>query len=150
MILDVGCGEHFHGDVNLDRYVNPTIHRNNHLRTKFIPNFVVGDAQHLPFKNDCFDKVVSNHVIEHLQKPMLMLQESCRVSKCFVVIRCPHRFNILTTNKSHIHRGFNQSWFRKAFEILGFIIVKDDVVFGYFGIPEEVRVKAKKGDLCKC
>lgn len=141
-VLDVGCGPTPRGTVNIDRYTRPTIHGYGAGQKSKIPNFVLADAQHLPFRNACFEKVVSSHVIEHVQEPMLMLKEMTRVSSRYVVVRCPHRFT-LYRNKAHIHK-FSSSWFRRAFQMLHWRVLKLPVRFGLFGIPEEIMVKAEK------
>ena len=40
---------------------------------------VVGDAQRLPFPSECFDVVIANNVIEHLEDPQLGTAEILRV-----------------------------------------------------------------------
>jgi ubiquinone/menaquinone biosynthesis C-methylase UbiE len=78
--LDVGCGHRVRGDVNVDLNAQSTIHRSQNSYTDVpldmkIPNFVLADSQHLPFRNNVFEKVFSSHVIEHVKKPELMLYE---------------------------------------------------------------------------
>jgi ubiquinone/menaquinone biosynthesis C-methylase UbiE len=41
---------------------------------------VQSDAEHLPFKNSSFDKIVSTEVIEHILHPIALLEEIERVS----------------------------------------------------------------------
>jgi ubiquinone/menaquinone biosynthesis C-methylase UbiE len=153
-ILDVGCGYLPRGDVNVDLYVKPSIHRSIALNTKQIPNFVLADSQHLPFKNACFDKVLSSHVIEHVDKPMLMLQEMVRVSNRYVLVRCPHRLKITFHGiryKAHKNK-FGNLWFKQAFEMLHCHVIHNDNRTTWLGIPEEIRVKAEKAEseyVCK-
>ena len=42
---------------------------------------VVGDALNLPFGNDSFDTIISTEVLEHVEKPWLMVKEIRRVLK---------------------------------------------------------------------
>jgi ubiquinone/menaquinone biosynthesis C-methylase UbiE len=97
MILDVGCGADFKGDVNVDLYLEHTIHRpilhKGNLTAKEIPNLVKADAHYLPFTDDSFDLVYSHHLIEHLSNPILFIKECIRVSKREILIICPHRFS---------------------------------------------------------
>ena len=163
MILDVGCGNTPRGDVNVDRFMEGTIHRGGaELNVKCIPNFVLADSQHLPFRGGCFEKVVSYHVIEHVSEPMLMLKEMTRVSNHYVFVRCPHRFSVfnrgngtgsiipftfrflLFGNKSHVRRGFSVGWFTQAFEMLHWHVIREKIVYALLGTPEEVIVKAEK------
>lgn len=43
----------------------------------------------LPFRDDSFDEVVSFHLLEHLETPLITLREMVRVSKSFVTIVVP-------------------------------------------------------------
>lgn len=144
MILDIGCGEVPRGDVNVDLNIDSSIHRGSKLNVKKIPNFVLADAQHLPFKSACFEKVRSSHVIEHVPNPMLMLQEMTRVSSRYVLVRCPHRFNLkIRRNESHRNK-FGCGWFKQAFGMLNCRLIHNDVRPSLFGFPEEIMVKAEK------
>jgi SAM-dependent methyltransferase len=84
-----------------------------------IRNFVVADAMHLPFKDDSFSSVFSGHTIEHVQNPLLMLREMCRVAKRKVIVRCPHRKGSGAVMQYHLNY-FDEDWFKKASEVLGF------------------------------
>lgn len=55
--------------------------------------FEIGDAENLPFDNDAFDYVVSNHVLEHLPSFTRGLSELQRVSRRFVVAAIPTCLN---------------------------------------------------------
>jgi SAM-dependent methyltransferase len=71
-ILDVGGGERSIGlpnFVNLDRVAY----------SGFVT--VVGDAHFLPFKDEAFDLVLCEAVIEHLRKPWIAVEEFYRVLK---------------------------------------------------------------------
>lgn len=46
-----------------------------------VPNFVVGDAHHLPFRGEAFKAIYMMHVLEHLERPGLALAEAARVLK---------------------------------------------------------------------
>lgn len=78
MKLDIGCGgsEEFklhkvRGDVNCD-ILKPTYK---------IPNFILCDAHHLPFKDNIFEKVFMYDLIEHVASPLKVLNEAFRVLK---------------------------------------------------------------------
>jgi SAM-dependent methyltransferase len=77
-VLDVGCGSghyqkssKFRGAINID-VLKPK---------KKIPNFVLCDAQSLPFRECVFEKVYFYDVLEHLEKPVQCLQEIKRVTE---------------------------------------------------------------------
>ena len=66
--LDIGCGPNKKLDVNID------------LNRGFRPD-IVCDAQHLPFKSEVFSLINCSHLLEHLEKPYLCLNEINRISK---------------------------------------------------------------------
>jgi len=116
--LDVGCGVQPKGDVNVDLYVkkpNPHITSHPIIEPKKIPNFILADACHLPFRDCSFEHVHSSHVIEHVENPFLMLRELLRDSSRIVEIYTPHRLHRIENHKSH----FTKTWFYKALTKLG-------------------------------
>jgi SAM-dependent methyltransferase len=84
-LLDVGCGggpyrdlfKHVSGYIGLD--ITP------HTNVD-----VVGDAQTLPFTDNCFDTVLCNEVLEHVPEPSRLMAEVARVLR-------PGGFLLLTT-----------------------------------------------------
>jgi SAM-dependent methyltransferase len=67
-MLDIGCGSSPKGDVNCDMYIGETPHImiRHRINAKKIPNFVLCDAMHLPFRNKTFDIVNASQVLEHV------------------------------------------------------------------------------------
>ena len=57
-------------------------------------NFLVGDAEELPFPDNTFDLVVSSHVLEHLPDFDQGLREIMRVTKKRAVIAIPTVLNL--------------------------------------------------------
>lgn len=123
--LDVGCGAQPKGDVNIDLHVGYTLQGGDQRKVgifidpKRIPNFIRADAQYLPFKDRSFEKVISHHVIEHVEEPFKMLSEMSRVTNCRIEIVCPHWLGIVAKMPSHLHY-FDGTWFHKALRKLGF------------------------------
>jgi SAM-dependent methyltransferase len=125
MKLDVGCGIKPRGDVNCDLFIKDIGHRTGRpdlkgatIDPKKIPNFVLCDGEHLPFKNGVFSEVFSSHVIEHVYNPGRFLLELLRVSNERIVIQCPHRLGdklnkaTRASARYHIHKNFlNKTWF---------------------------------------
>lgn len=123
--LDVGCGVYPTGDVNCDLYLNDVGHRVNYtyspseLPAKAVKNFVLADAQHLPFKDNAFSEVNSDHLIEHVPDPFLMLRELVRVCSDKLVVKCPHRYGDRVywwhDPADTLHCNFfSKKWFRHA------------------------------------
>jgi ubiquinone/menaquinone biosynthesis C-methylase UbiE len=154
MRLDVGCGHTPVGDVNVDLYKNPSTHRSRDQSKcedydlHAVPNLVVADAEHLPFKNNAFDYVYSNHVIEHVSNPEVMLREMVRVTKDIVHIKCPHRYASRKGMALHLNY-FSCLWFYKTLRQLGMGILHGDIslwryipnqVFPLFRVPAEIEV----------
>lgn len=141
--LDVGCGSKPTGDVNVDFCVRGwnsqegDQKRGEFLNPKVIPNFVVADAEHLPFKDDVFDVAFSSHVIEHVPNPSIMLREMCRVSKRKILVRCPHRKGSGAKRPFHLHY-LDEEWFEDAASKLGLNVKSFVRCFDY---PVTERVK---------
>ncbi len=86
-ILDIGCGgglmigliKLFNTEINVTGFEGSeeirTIWKKRNLEVK------TGDIYKLPFQDNEFDTVFSSHVIEHLERPEKMIEESLRVSK---------------------------------------------------------------------
>jgi ubiquinone/menaquinone biosynthesis C-methylase UbiE len=138
IILDVGCGSgHYQtesgknrdrGTVNLDilKPVYP------------IKNFVLGDANNLPFKNNAFKKTYFLDVIEHVNNPYNVLKEIKRVTFGTVMLGTPNAYyfvkilRILTKGsykvyESHIF-GFGIVELKKLVNSAGFKIVKTKIM----------------------
>ena len=118
--LDVGCGHQPRGDVNIDLNIGKSIDRaqdEQEINPKTISNFIIADGLHLPFKTNAFDKVVSHHVIEHVENPTLFLKECIRVAKKRVLIICPHRWarSRLFRGQGRQHKNyFRCKWFHQS------------------------------------
>ena len=126
IILDVGCGTMPKGDVNVDFFrgddFNPQTGdqvQGAFMSREKIPNFVIADASCLPFKDESFNVVFSSHTIEHVEDPLLVLKEMCRVAKRKVIVRFPHRKGSGAVMPHHLNY-LDEVWFKKASEILGF------------------------------
>jgi len=87
MILHIGCGENDYGDVLMD--ILPPIG----YKKKFIKHSA---EEPLPFKDNEFDEVFSQMLIEHLRNPDDFIAECCRVAK--------KKVTIITDNCEYIGR----------------------------------------------
>ncbi len=97
MILDVGCGNLPHGEVNVDLFIKHSIHRkvadlDTTIKVAQTPNFVCANAESLPFATNSFSTVFSKATLEHVNNPVEMLREMLRVSSKRVIFIVPHRY----------------------------------------------------------
>ncbi len=97
-LLDIGCGTgwfsaqaHHRGArvTSLDLGV-PLLQQ---VRRKAPVHTTVGDALRLPFRDSCFDLVISSEVVEHTFDPPGAVREMARVLRPggFLVLTCPNR-----------------------------------------------------------
>lgn len=98
-VLDAGCGDgvlslkmaqkgaHVTGiDMSEPNIVRA---KKEALRAGFTIDFLVGDAEKIPFGDTSFDLVVSSHVLEHLPDFDAGLRELLRVTRGKVVVAVP-------------------------------------------------------------
>ena len=106
LTLDVGCGSgqnqkfegiKYRGNVNAD-ILKPI---------KPIPNFVMCDAQHLPFKEQTFTKTVFFDVLEHVASPLLTLKELKRVTNKILVIGTPNALYFKKILRSFVKKDYS-------------------------------------------
>ena len=84
-VLEIGSGNNPFpfSDVLLDKYATATsIHRTGSGAISRINNkiFILGDGNHIPFKDNSFSVVVCRHVIEHVEDPATFVRELQKVS----------------------------------------------------------------------
>ena len=117
--LNLGCGKNIRlGWVNCDIQNNPNIDKSFNL--EIFP---------YPFKNDGFDYIYLNHVLEHIHHPLHVINELHRIAKKYAIIHivvpyfnCAGAYNDIT----HYHY-FN----RRTFELMfhpdsGYELEKDN------------------------
>lgn len=56
-----------------------------------MPVDIVAPGDRIPVKDQCYDFVISSHVIEHFYDPIGAIKEWQRIAKKYVFIICPHR-----------------------------------------------------------
>lgn len=82
LVLDAGCGK---GEgVSFQSSVGVDIEKENILiakRKRLNTSFVVANLEHLPFKSDVFDGVISVDVLEHVVHKDEMIKEVARVTR---------------------------------------------------------------------
>jgi ubiquinone/menaquinone biosynthesis C-methylase UbiE len=95
-LLDIGCGAGSKGDVNIDLFPNDLEQCGASWSAKKVENFVLADAENLPFKDKCFEELLASHVLEHLKNPFRALKEWRRVADV-VTIKVPSAYHIEST-----------------------------------------------------
>lgn len=86
MKLNIGCGQDF-----LDDYINLDISRNVKADTYFDLESC-GLNHTLPFEDNSFEEIQANHILEHIEHILPLMQELYRVAKpdCLFLIRVPY------------------------------------------------------------
>jgi SAM-dependent methyltransferase len=127
--LNLGCGEDKKdGYLNIDW--NPIVKPDITHDLNIVP---------YPFEDNYFDLIEVSHVLEHLEKPFIIMKELHRILKPNgkLIIKVPH-FSRGMSHSEH-HHGFDVTfpiYFNKDFRELG--------VSGYFGVDyklEKVKLK---------
>ncbi|MFM9840182.1 MAG: class I SAM-dependent methyltransferase [Cyclobacteriaceae bacterium] len=82
-VLDVGSGHNPHPRANVvvDKFVDTNYHRAANIKVLAKQEFINADGENLPFKDNEFDYVIANHVLEHVDHPDKFLNELARVGK---------------------------------------------------------------------
>jgi len=116
-VLDVGCGDRPTGDVNLDLFFYGKWN-----------NFIIGEAHHLPFKNEAFNKVYAKNCLEHFEDPFKFFIEVKRILRKNGVLECVYHTDTRLTKKT-IHNLLNLQWL-SAFKWKRKLEGQDNISFG--------------------
>jgi ubiquinone/menaquinone biosynthesis C-methylase UbiE len=112
-ILDLGAGDgraislNFQGEVRSVIGVDPNSYIKENSK---IDHGVIGLAEHLPFRTESFDLIVSDWVVEHLSQPKEVASEVFRVVKSggFFVLRtgniCHYSYAVAAATPYWFHR----------------------------------------------
>jgi ubiquinone/menaquinone biosynthesis C-methylase UbiE len=102
-VLDIGCAEGNY--VEYLQELNPAIFicgvdisivRLRRAKSKSVNvDFVLCDAEALPFKSKCFDLTICSEVIEHVLSPIALLHEIKRVNKKFIILSTPSKHCVI-------------------------------------------------------
>lgn len=104
MRLNLGCGRDIRpGWVNIDQHLAPGV------------DLVVDldSDPYLPYDDDSVDEFRGAHVIEHLHRPLPLMQELWRVARpgASASFRCPYgSSDDADEDPTHVRRMFLQSW----------------------------------------
>lgn len=110
-LLDVGCGNqpyrlHL---PRVTRYVGLDYPVTQALQDFQARPEVYGDARRLPFADGSFDAVLCAQVLEHVNRPEMVLQEIFRVLKPGGAVSCPCPSSTMCTWAPMISSGFRPS-----------------------------------------
>jgi len=138
--LDVGCGLKPQGDVNVDLYIQKTMHRGNDstISPKTIPNFVKCDANYLPFRDNAFTESNCSHLLEHKGiNAVKVIKEMIRVTTRKIVAEVPHRYSRTRWLKYEQHPEFHDKLFSEAsiialFKKNGLRYLRTQITYWYF------------------
>jgi SAM-dependent methyltransferase len=154
-VLEVGCGYGFISEallasakirwVGLDRSESMVRKLRNSL-AKLEPTAFIGDAYHLPFAADSFDKVLCTGVLMHLSDEFEALKEMARVLRPGGVLLCSMNnalslFSVPVRLKNRWKRGFIQNFrspttYCRYFRLLNLNLthLRGDSLFGTFSL----------------
>jgi hypothetical protein len=76
IVLDIGCGDNPRGNVNVDCYIPD----------KIPTNFILANAEYLPFRFNSVNTILSYYNIEHLLNPPDFLLTISRIAKENIII----------------------------------------------------------------
>ena len=104
IILDIGCGSGVQiralGLTTPHLIIGMDVNRKalQYAKSKNLPNteFIIADAEQLPFKENTFSKIICAEIIEHLHHPEKMIAESERIlnEEGTIVISTPNERSI--------------------------------------------------------
>jgi SAM-dependent methyltransferase len=82
-VLEVGGGHNPHkrSNVIVDKFTDTNYHRSGDIKVHEHQKFINADGEDLPFKDNEFDYVICNQVLEHVENPHKFLAEQMRVAK---------------------------------------------------------------------
>lgn len=118
-IVDIGCsigGMFGERATNVDRCSIEQLRNESKDPNLVIPNFVHAEAEKLPFKDKEYDWAVLGDMLEHVDDPIVVLNEAQRIAKN-VIISVPNEyewasFNEPFGNSDHRRWFTEQSFFK--------------------------------------
>lgn len=82
-VVEIGSGHNptYRANVIVEKFIDNNYHRCGDIKIYPHQKFVNADGEHLPFKDNEFDYIICNQVLEHTENPALFLEEQSRVAK---------------------------------------------------------------------
>ena len=131
LVLDCGCGIGLlsltlcklgFSVISMDISLNAILQAKTLFRKSQSPEFIVADAQFLPFRKETFDYLLCSEVLEHVENDKLVLNEFFRIlkSRSHLLLTIPlacnssaliryghlHSYSIFTIVKTLLDVGF--------------------------------------------
>ena len=146
MIIDVGCGGE---GWNYRLYPYADIYCDLSIPKPTPTFFIQCDARFLPFRDGCFELVVSRHMLEHIPDFHKALLELIGISRKVVYIVLPHKYN-RPQHPDHKHFFTIKDWDRicrllRRYGLIKSYEVKKDWKISYKGIfPNQIYIWVRK------
>ncbi len=134
-VLEVGGGHNPHPRSNMvvDKFIDSNYHRKSDIKVLKHQQFMEADGENLPFKDNEFDYVICNQVLEHVENPEAFLKEQMRVSKRgyletpsligeYLFPKKAHKWLILEIDNKLILMEKEKFWFQTELD-LGFLFL---------------------------
>ena len=148
--LDVGCGNGFSTYYVAERIPDITaVDRSEHMLERHplrgSANLLSADARHLPFEDNSFDLVYAWEVLHHIPDPSEVLREMARVSRRYVLVAEPNRYNpalfayALADPEHRWTLRFSLNYMRRQCRQAGLRVVRADI--GGWIFPNKAPLK---------
>jgi len=127
-LLDAGCGRYLRVSREFagvaGQVVGIDLESTLETGNRNAPFGVRGDLNHLPFPSEYFDMVISRSVVEHLEDPVQVFREFCRVLRPSgkVVIVTPNKYDYVS-----LIAAVTPYWFHRALVSRIFQVAEHDV-----------------------
>lgn len=83
LVVEIGSGHNpmYRSNVIVEKYTDSNYHRGGDVKIYPHQRFVNADGEQLPFKDNEFDYVICNQVLEHVEHPEAFVCEQSRIAR---------------------------------------------------------------------
>lgn len=83
MVVEIGSGHNptYRANVIVEKFIDSNYHRGGDVKIYPHQHFVNADGEQLPFKENEFDYVICNQVLEHVDYPETFVREQNRIAR---------------------------------------------------------------------